>query len=178
MSILQPGVHRVKVKDVRLVPPNEGFTKPQLHVVFTDGGDGEITWFCPLGYTKEGFSLKKFEFDCDQFERMGWKAEENNFDFESLQDPMTSPLSNWEGDIEVENYNGKARFKWIAGGGGSMQREKMAAPEAAGFMASLRADLARAGKKVTQPARPAPRPAPAPKSPLGDPLPGEDPLPF
>ncbi len=179
MPILPPGVHHVHVKDV-VLKQNPGYP-PQLAVSFADDTDGYLTWYCKLGNTKDGFKLAQFEYEADQFAAMGWEPGEHNFAFEELQDPTTSPIFGWEGDIRVKLYNGKSEFQWIeTGASGGASQERIAPDAAKSFGDDLRAKLRAAGKAVAAPAAPAPRPmtTPKPTSPLGANIPGLDDAPF
>lgn len=178
MPRLGVGTHDVTVKNCGFQPIKDG-KPPQFAIYFEDANGDSITWWTTLGYIKDGtFSMAAYDFAADQLRGLGWDDVKQNFAFEELADPATSPIFERAAVLVVVNepFNGvdKIKVKFIndpgrVPGGG----ERMDATTASQFAGMLREKLRSAGRPVTatftrpgtttapRPAAPAPTTAPA-----------------
>lgn len=168
--MLQPGKHFVRVKNCGFQPERDGYPA-QLSIYFEDETGESISWYSGLGFKKDGtFSLAAFDYACNQLRGLGWDPDANNFAFEVLAHPETSPIFDREAEIVVVNepFEGqdKIKVKFIndpndprRGGG-----EKMEPAAAKTFADKLRRSLTQAGRSVKAGRPVAPKPT-APTSP-------------
>lgn len=163
--MLQPGKHMVRVKNCGFQPEKDG-RPPQLSIYFEDEVGESISWYSSLGFVKDGsFSLAAFDYACNQLKGLGWDPDANNFAFEVLAHPESSPIFDREAEIVVVNepFDGKDRIKvkYVndpndprRGGG-----ERMDSAAAKTFADKLRVSLAKAGRSVPVGRTAAPKPA-------------------
>lgn len=163
---LPVGRHNVRVKNCGFVPPKDG-KLPSLTIYFEDEFGEGISFYTTCGFKKDGtFSSEAFDILAKQLTNLGWNPDENNFAFEVLADPETSPIFNRDAVIVVkdEPYEGKSqlRVKGIYDPNNPVGGERMDAATAQTFAETLRAKLRASGRSV-QSARPAaPKPAATP----------------
>jgi hypothetical protein len=115
--MLEVGKHLVRVTNVQFTAGGEGRTD-QLAIRFEDETGEGISWYSTLGWKKDGsYSQSGAKYALDQLANLGWNAEAQNFDFETLGAPDVSPIMGREAEIVVvdEPYNGKSQIKvkWI-----------------------------------------------------------------
>ncbi len=154
MTMLGIGTYDATVKNCGYQPIKDG-RPPQLSIYFEDdAGAGAISWFTTLGYIKDGtFSMKAYEFAADQLRGLGWDDAKQNFRFEELADPATSPIFGVHAQIVVANdpFNGVDKIKvkyinaagYVPGGG-----ERMDAQTTHQWADLLRTKLRDGGKPV------------------------------
>lgn len=132
---------------------------PELWITFQNEFSEELTWFSGMGYTKDGFSAKAFDYCKNALKALGWDAEENGFDFAELA--IGEVLKGRVASIVVadEVYNGETRtkVKYINDPNRAVDWGTVDPKSEAAFFADLRANAFRA--KASGGAQPASRPA-------------------